>query len=323
GAPLAVTAIPVVGAQFSVTGGSCAVGLSLAPGATCDVSLVFTSTVIGTFSGTLSLVTDGATADVALTGVATEPAFTYGPAPVIFAPQQVGTVSPSHVVRFNNNGAAPFTVTSIALSSSPAGIPSAVPFALGVETTCAGGQAIAGGTNCEIAVTFAPSQANLVTSYLVVKTSIGKTAVIPLTGLGTAGAPAPSAVACCTVPNPAGGTSNLQLLLMQAPGGGTVGSLPSYVFQVNGENYLFRATAIDPNGLVISGGTATIAARGILMKLGAPNVTLPGTHTIRIDLDGAADTVHVAVMTPAGAVFHELGAVGAPLPIGGGDIIVQ
>ena len=179
--------------------------------------------------------------------------------------------------------------------------------------------------SCEVSVAFAPNASGVLAANLLMKFAGDKVVNIPLIGMGTSRTPLPSAAGQGTVKNPAGGTNNYNFLLMQQPGGGVIGNQLYYVFQLNGQNYLFRATNVSPNGLVINAPSAVIIGAGTLTKLaspGSPSVNLPGTYTYRVIAgDGSPDTFGVTIFAPDSSIFHQIGTPAAGLPINGGSIL--
>jgi hypothetical protein len=88
----------VISGDFAFGGtGTCAVGVSYAPGASCTASLVFKPQATGTRSGTISIITNASSTPVVvkLTGVGTVPApiVKLSASSLTFANQKVGTTS--------------------------------------------------------------------------------------------------------------------------------------------------------------------------------------------------------------------------------------
>src|SRR6185295_421064 len=104
-APLSITSI-VASGDFSQTN-TC--GASVAAGANCTISVIFTPTAGGARSGSIT-VTDNATGSphtVALTGTGTTaPGISFSPTSLSFGNQGVGTSSAAQTVTLTNTGTA-------------------------------------------------------------------------------------------------------------------------------------------------------------------------------------------------------------------------
>ena len=104
-----------VGAPFSQTN-NCS---SLAPGASCQISVSFTPTQVGSFGGTLSLTYSGNGSPqlVNLTGTGTT-ILSFVPSPVIFGQQQVGTQSAPISFSVNNSSNQSITLNSFTVQGA-------------------------------------------------------------------------------------------------------------------------------------------------------------------------------------------------------------
>jgi len=141
-------------------------GTSVATGARCSISIVFTPTAPGSRSGSLTI-TDGAynsPQTLALSGTGmvqvTAPDVTLSPASLTFASQTDGTASAVQTVTLTSSGGSALNITSIAASGDFA------------ETnTC--GTSVAAGASCSISVTFTPTAAGARTGTLTVTDNAG------------------------------------------------------------------------------------------------------------------------------------------------------
>jgi hypothetical protein len=123
-------------------------GTSLAPGASCTVSVTFRPTATGTRTGTLTLATSDGNSGVSLTGTGTAPgpALSASPGSLSFGTTVVGTTSSAQSVTVQNTGTAAAAITSIAASGDFA------------QTNGCGGS-LAVGASCTVSVRFGPTAA--------------------------------------------------------------------------------------------------------------------------------------------------------------------
>jgi hypothetical protein len=135
---------------------------SLAPAATCNISVVFKPTAQGALTDTLTI-TDN-TGDVVGSkqlvtlngnGIAPIASVTSATNPLVFGNQNTGSVSATKLVTLANTGTAPLTISSIAVTG---------PFAQ--TNTC--GASLSVGTSCSINVTFNPTVAGAANGNLVI-----------------------------------------------------------------------------------------------------------------------------------------------------------
>lgn len=143
-------------ADFAIAGGTCAAGGSVAPGASCTVSLSFhpAAGATGARSGSLSIAhnASGSLGTVALGGNATAAAAPVASltASLNFGSVNVGSTGSAQTATLSNTGTAPLTIGAIATGSSE--------FALGAGSCSAGGS-VAAGASCNVNLSFAPAAA--------------------------------------------------------------------------------------------------------------------------------------------------------------------
>ena len=124
-------------------------GSSLAPGASCTISVVFAPKSAGIFAASLIVNYEGigSPQSVALSGAGVAPpTVTLLPSNLQFSMQLVGTKSAAQTATLTNTGAQPVTISGIA-ASLPFSETNSCPSSLGT------------GESCTIAVTFAPAKA--------------------------------------------------------------------------------------------------------------------------------------------------------------------
>jgi hypothetical protein len=156
-APLAGIAVSITGASASAFGESSACGTTLAAGSSCNISVTFTPTAVGTNTASLS-VTDNATGSpqtVALTGtgtVATVPSVTLSPTLLNFSAAN-GSTSAAQTVTLTNTGTVAVAITSVTLTGTGAS-------SFAQTNTCGG--SIVAGASCTASVTFTPAFDNAI-----------------------------------------------------------------------------------------------------------------------------------------------------------------
>lgn len=201
-AALTVAGVAVTGANptdFAKTSDTCS-GATIAPAATCSITVAFAPTAVGTRSAAVTIADNapGSPRSVALTGTAAPAAVaavTLTPASLGFDSQQVGTVSAVRTVTVTNSGTAPVTMSGATVQG-----PDAREFPV-VSSSCTG--PLAPGASCVIGVAFAPAAPTPRSATLVVSdTAAGSPRSVPLSGTGT-----PPPTTTTTAPTAASTTS--------------------------------------------------------------------------------------------------------------------
>ncbi|HEY2820929.1 MAG TPA: FG-GAP-like repeat-containing protein [Candidatus Acidoferrum sp.] len=227
-ASFTISSIQITGtgaASFSQTN-TC--GASLAAGAHCNISVIFTPSASGASDATLTI-TDTATASphiVNLTGSTTPlTQVTLTPSSLTFGSIQVGSTSPFQSVTITNTGTSTLTIAQISMSGDfgNGGCPS--PSSPGIF--CCG--TVAPGRSCEVFVYFGPTSTGAKSGSLTISGSFtSPIQPVVLTGTGTPGPPPDSAVAkasptTLTFPSQYVGTSGLpQSVTVTNTGTGTL-----------------------------------------------------------------------------------------------------
>lgn len=164
----------VVTASFTLTQNTC--GTSLAAGASCSTGVVFTPTVNGTVTGTLTVNSSTYNpATVLLTGLGGQAgAVVVQPGQLNFSTTGVGATSTAQTVTVSNTSSM-VALTSLTLSASSG-------FQL-TANTCP--SSLPPGASCAVGVEFTPSSAGQQTGSLAVASSALATSTqIPLAGMG-------------------------------------------------------------------------------------------------------------------------------------------
>jgi hypothetical protein len=151
---------------------------SLAPQATCTVSVTFSPTIVGNESANVSISDDAPhTPQIeALTGTGVAvsvPNVVLSTGSLTFNTQLVGTSSASQMVTLTNTGTATLTITSVTSSGD-----------FKQTNTC--GSSVLAGANCTITVTFTPTNINTRSGAITITdNATGSPQSVTLTGKGT------------------------------------------------------------------------------------------------------------------------------------------
>jgi len=142
---LNVSSISVNG-DFAIGSKTC--GTTVAPGASCTVSVTFTPTLIGVRNGTLTFNDNAPTnpQTVALTGTGTQ--ISISPVSLNFGTAVVGTTTAAKSVTVTNVGTTPVTFTSISLAGTDPG-----DYQISANTC---GTSLAARGSCTVSVRFKP-----------------------------------------------------------------------------------------------------------------------------------------------------------------------
>lgn len=170
---LIISGIAVSG-QFTQTN-TC--GSSVAPGASCTITVKFIPRSKGTLTGKVSVADNapGSPQNVALSGTGTY--IQLAPSTINFGSQPVGTMSLPKRITMTNKGSTSVSITSISITGSNSG-----DFAQ--TNNC--GSSLASGASCFISVTFAPSaKGKRAASTSVNDNGGGSPQTVGLSGTGT------------------------------------------------------------------------------------------------------------------------------------------
>jgi hypothetical protein len=192
----ATTALTFPGAGINVTGANATdfkvtntCGASVAAGASCTITVIFTPAAVGTRTAQINISesADSNALVITLTGTGIQPQVSASPASVLFPAQIVGTTSSAQLVTLTNPGTSALTITGVAMEGTDFTFTSA----------CTG--TLQPNQQCTISVQFAPIAAGGRSAILQVLTNAGNVAggtlLVPLTGTAVAGAPGVSASA--------------------------------------------------------------------------------------------------------------------------------
>ncbi len=216
-ANLLLTAVASNSGLFNITGGSCAAGVSVAPGAGCSVMLTFNPTATGAASGvfTFSHNASTATSTVALSGTGAAvalPQAGVSPGSLSFAATVLGATSAGQTVTLSNTGTAPLSLSALATNSTV--------FTL-AGGSCAVAGSVAAGGSCTVVLSFKPTVTGAASGTLTFSHNASPaTSIVALSGTGSA-APAPAAATTpttLTFSQVAGSTSSSQTVTVSNNG---------------------------------------------------------------------------------------------------------
>ena len=189
-ATLTLGAVTVSGANagdFAKGPDACA-NQTLAPSASCEITIVFTPSAGGQRSAVLTVNTaSGAAQTISLTGAGITPGVSFSTTSLNFGGQPLGSQSETRIVTFTNNGPDTVTITTAGVTGSAQN-----DFIL-YGNTCASPTGMSGATlpaggSCQIGVAFKPSATgNRFASLQIADSAAGSPHSIELLGVGTTG----------------------------------------------------------------------------------------------------------------------------------------
>ncbi|MGM9488576.1 choice-of-anchor D domain-containing protein [Ideonella sp. YS5] len=286
-AALSITDISAA-SPFSATH---ACGSSLAAGANCKISVVFTPTGSGAASGNLSVSSNASgsphTVGLSGTGVLASTGILQwtDSSAVAFGNATVGDDAATHTLTLSNTGSGTATLGEFTVSGS-----NAADFRVDGSSTCAASQQLAAGAQCTLVLGFSPSAAGARSASLAVSATNASTPdAIALSGTGVAAAA------------PALGLSAESLSFI-APATGTAGA-QTLTFTNTGTADLHLTALTLSNSSFSLGSTGSCGAAPIALAAGASctvdvswagtaaSSTETATLTITGDMPGATATV--------------------------------
>ena len=152
GGPLTVSSVVISAgsANFTISADTCLSSSPLAAYATCTISVVFTPSGVGDYTGTLKVVDSGAgsplTTSLAGTGTSNSASVFFAPASISFGNQTVGSTGNTWGVTLNNTGGA--DLTGLNVSSNTTNF-------IVSGNTC--GSSLAANSVCSLQIAFSPT----------------------------------------------------------------------------------------------------------------------------------------------------------------------
>ncbi|MFT3819975.1 MAG: choice-of-anchor D domain-containing protein [Rubrivivax sp.] len=286
-------------AEFAVSSNNCPA--TLAPGASCTISVTFTPAAAGSRSGSLTIANNGSTGNktVALSGTgqaAGAGTASVSPASLSFPTTNVGSSSAAQSVTVTNGGSAALAIQSITATA---------------EFTITGNNCpatLAVGASCTISVTFTPAAASARSGTLTIANN-GSTGnkTVALSGTGQALQPNASV-------SPASltyGSTNV---------GTTAAAQAVQVSNVGNAALSVSAPSITGDFAISSNNCSTVAAGGSCSIVVTFTPTAAGTRTgvLTIPNNGSSGTKTVA-LTGTGQVATASGTL-TPNPLAFGQV---
>jgi trimeric autotransporter adhesin len=184
-APLTIGTLSTGSAEFTISGGTCAAGGTVAAASSCSVNISFKPSAAGARSASL-VVTHNASggqssSSLAGTGVALAPVISLSPTTLSFS-QTTNTTSAAQTVTVSNTGSAALVIGTIALGGAQAS-----EFQLASGGTCVAGGSVAANGSCSLKLTFTPTSTGARSATLTIThNATGSPSTITLNGSGTA-----------------------------------------------------------------------------------------------------------------------------------------
>ncbi len=192
-AALTVSGIAITGANASDFSQSNDCPLSpatLAPQATCQITVNFAPSIPGAESAAISFTDDavGSPQSINLTGAGQEPLATLSAASINFGNQPAGTVSNSQTLSVTNGGNLALNISVVNMTG-----PDVAQFRFTGSNTCTNPPIVQAGASCIMNVAFAPQTMGPFSAAIAFTDNSGNVAtasqLVSLTGTGTAAAP--------------------------------------------------------------------------------------------------------------------------------------
>jgi hypothetical protein len=124
-------------------------GSSLAPAASCSISISFKPSALNKRSANLSVGDDGGGSPQLISLLGAGTVITFSPTSLMFSGENVGTTSTAQSVSLMNHGTTALAITAISIAGTDA-----ADFIITTETC---GTSLAAGANCSISVAFKPT----------------------------------------------------------------------------------------------------------------------------------------------------------------------
>jgi hypothetical protein len=253
---------------------------SLAPGASCSVSVSFSPPLglMGTVAGTLSFTTNGGSASVSLTGVSLAPVPVFVPTSLNFGNQRLNT-SGSSIVTLQNTGNGALNIGSVVVNGAN----------FSQSNNC--GNTLAAGASCNVTVTFAATVLGPVSGSLSLTSNFsGNAPLVALSGNGVAPAAALSPTTVSFPSLPLGTTSAAQIVTLSNSG---TASLDISSIAASGD---FAEVSTCPASLAAGGSCA-------IQVTFQPTATGPRSGALVILSDDPVNPQLTAVLTGTGSDF--------------------
>jgi hypothetical protein len=272
---LTIASIAATG-QFTETN-TC--GTSVAPGASCIITVTFTPQTIGTLTGSVTITDNGPGSPqmLSLSGCGTY--LQFSSASVGFGNQPVGTTSLPRKLIVSNKGSTAVSITSISITGTD-------PADFAETNTCGG--SIAAGASCTVNVTFTPAAQGSRTADLSFNDNGGcSPQTVTLSGTGTGSG----------VNNPAPVIFQPLVPAVVAPGGG------GFTLTVNGDGFV-SGSVVDWNGSTRP--TTFISSRQVQATITSSDIAVAGTALVTVSNPtpggGSSNSVYFSITSSASSL---------------------
>lgn len=162
--------------SFSVNDDNCS-SLTLAPGESCEVSVVFHPHIRGDLTGRLRITDDSTTSphSVSLRGYGTRPVAIASPETVVFEPLELGSAPVEKLVNLTNAGDADLHVSSVSLNGQ----------AFSIDSDSCTGATLVPASSCAVTIGFQPTTVGTVGTYLTFRHDGGTDTLVRVQGTTT------------------------------------------------------------------------------------------------------------------------------------------
>ena len=310
-APLTIGTLSTGSTEFTINGGTCAAGGSVAASASCTVNLGFAPSAAGPRSANLVITHNASggqsSTSLAGTGVALSPVIGVSPTTLSFS-QTVNTSSASQTVTVSNTGNAALTLSALAIGGTQA-----TEYQLAAGTTCVAGGSVAANASCVPKLAFTPAAIGARSASLsITHNAIGSPSAVPLNGTGTS-APQPAislnASTLTFASQTLGSTSALQTLTVSNSGSSKL-TFNGLTLTGTAASDFARSGTCTPTGTLAPGATCTISFSFAPGAVGARSATLTlasdasnGSAVLSLAGTGAAIATPGVGLSPGSLAF--------------------
>lgn len=306
-AALSIGSLSTGSSEFTLSGGSCAAGGSVAPSASCSIGVSFTPASAGIRSANLVVTHNAAggqsSASLSGTGLALTPAINVSPLALSFN-QPVNTPSAVQTLSVSNTGSAALSLISLSLGGAQAS-----DFQIAPGGSCAAGTSIAPNASCTILISFTPGAIGTRGASLsIAHNAAGSPTTVALNGTGTATAQPAVSLNASSVNFPAqtlGSSSAAQVVVVSNSGAAPLTLATIAVNGTAGSDFGLGGACASGTTLAV-GTTCQLSIVFSPSALGARTATLTlasnasnGTAVLSLAGTGAAVPTPAVVLTPA------------------------
>lgn len=299
------------GTEYTISGGTCTAGGTVAPAASCTISVGFTPSAAGARAANLVVTHNAAggqsTTSLSGTGVALTPVIGVSPTTLSFS-QTVASTSADQTVTVSNTGTAPLVISTLALGGAQA-----ADFHISAGGTCTNGTSVAVSGSCSIKLGFTPTATGARTASLAIThNASGSPSAVTLNGTGTA-APAPAISLNATTRTFASqvmGTTSASQTVTVSNSGSAPLTFSALTLAGTASGDFTRSGSCTPTGVLAAAASCTVTFTFTPTAVGARSATLTlssdasnGAAAISLSGTGAAVPVPAVALAPASLAF--------------------